>query len=169
MTHAIGFTIIQTGMTMKVNFLVIAALLICCTAQAQSLGDLQKKAMSGMDDMSEVASGSLTAALQSQLGITEDQAKGGIGSMLGLANEKLTTGEYDKLAGMIPGADKYLQSAKDLGALSQPLKNLDGLMSALDSLGIPAESVAKFAPLVSDYLGKLGGEDAKAILAKVLS
>ena len=153
---------------MKLKMLVIGTLMMSCAAQAQSLGDLQKKATSGMEDVSQVMSGSLTGALQSQLGITADQAEGGIGSMLSLASEKLTTGEYDKFAGMIPGADKYLKSAKDLGAVTEPLKNLDGLMSALGSLGIPAESVAKFAPLVSDYLGKLGGNDVKGMLAKVL-
>ena len=68
---------------------------------------------------------------------------------------------------MIPGADKYLQAAKDLGAVTGPLKNIDGANSALASLGISPESISKFVPIVTDYLGKLGGDDAVATLQKV--
>lgn len=153
---------------MKSKILLLGALMLSCTVQAQSLDDLKKKASSSLDEANQTMSGSLTSVLESQLGITEDQAEGGIGSMLSLASEKLTSGEYDQLAGMIPGADKYLKSAKDLGAVTGPLTNMAGLTSALSSLGISPETVTKFAPMVSDYLGKLGGDDIKGILAKVL-
>ncbi len=153
---------------MKLVALSLAAVMMACTVQAQSLNDLTKTASAGLDSANQAMSGSLTGALQDQLGISKDQAEGGIGSMLSLASEKLNAGEFDKFAGMIPGADKYLQSAKDLGAVTDPLKNMEGLTSALSSLGISPDTVSKFAPMVTEYLGKLGGDDMKSILGKVM-
>ena len=154
---------------MKITILIVAAVMMASTVQAQTLGDLTKQASSGLDDVNQAMSGSLTAAVQDQLGVSKDQAEGGIGSMLSLASEKLSAGEFDQIAGMIPGADKYLQSAKDLGAVSGSIKDMAGLTSALSSLGISPETVSKFAPMVTEYLGKLGGDDIKGLLAKVMA
>ena len=130
--------------------------------------------MSDMDTKDAMASlesatgGSMSSLLQGQLGLSEDQADGSIGSLLSLAGEKLSAGDFDKLAGMIPGADKYLESAKSLGAVTEPLKSLADLNQSLAALGISPETIGKFVPMVTDYLGKLGGDDAKALLAQVL-
>src|SRR5699024_5690313 len=110
--------------------------------------------------------GSLPGLLQSQLGLGQDQVAGGLGSMLGLASEKLSANEYDKLAGMIPGADQYLDTAKSLGALSEPLKNMSDLKNALGSLGMSPGEISRFVPMVTGYLGKSGGADMQSLLAK---
>ena len=144
------------------------AILFPVGVMAQSLGDL--KDLTSSDTVAkagESLGGSMSDILQSTLGIDQDQADGGIGSMLSLASEKLDAGDFDELAGMIPGAEKYMDSAKSLGAVSGPLKDLGGLNEALGSLGISPEIVEKFMPIITDYLGKLGGEDAKNLLAKV--
>ena len=151
------------------NRKIIAALvlILSITVQSQTIDNL--KDMSSSDAMkgaSDAMGGSLASLLQSQLGMSEDQASGSMGSMLTLASEKLSSGEFDQLTGMIPGADKYLQSAKDLGAVSGAVGDMDGLMSSLGALGISEESVGKFMPMVKDYLGKLGGSDIQGLLAK---
>jgi len=43
---------------------------------------------------------------------------------------------------------------------------MGGLNTALGSLGISPETVSKFVPTITDYLGKLGGDDAKNLLQK---
>jgi hypothetical protein len=43
------------------------------------------------------------------------------------------------------------------------------LTSALSSLGISPETVSKFAPMVTEYLGNLGGDDVKSLLGKVMA
>jgi len=113
-------------------------------------------------------SSSLSGLLTSQLGVTQNQAEGGIGSMLKLAQEKLVKGDYDKVAGAIPGASKYLDKAKKLGAYSGSVGNMAGLNSALGKLGIPPETANKFVPMITDYVGKIGGPKVGALLKSAL-
>ena len=120
--------------------------------------------------------GSLTSALKnplmgmltSKLGVTEAQATGGVGSYLALAQEKLAKGDFDKIASLVPGASKYIEQAKALGAVTGPLKNLAGLNGALGKLGMNAETIGQFVPLVTDYLGKAGGSGVQKALAGML-
>ena len=109
----------------------------------------------------------LMKMLTSQLGVTEDQAKGGLGSYLTLLQEKLSKGDFDKIASLVPGASGYLDTAKKLGAVTGPLSNLAGLNGALGKLGMNPETVAKFTPTVTDYLGKAGGSGVQSMLAGV--
>ena len=110
----------------------------------------------------------LMGMLTSQLGVTEQQATGGIGSYLTLAQEKLAKGDFDKIASLVPGASKYMEQAKALGAVAGPLKNLAGLNGALGKLGMQPETAAKFAPTVTDYLGKAGGSGVQSMLSGML-
>jgi Protein of unknown function VcgC/VcgE (DUF2780) len=130
-------------------------------ALAQSSMDVLKQAES-------IVSGPLTGMLESQLGVTSDQAAGGLGSLLTLASERLAAGDFDQLASLVPGASGYMETAKKLGAVTGPLSNVAGLNSALGRLGMSPETVAKFAPTVADYLGKVGGEETNRLLASVL-
>jgi len=110
----------------------------------------------------------LLGMLTGKLGVSADQAEGGIGSMLKLAQEKLTAGDFDQVAAVIPGAQKYLDKAKSLGAYSGALGNLAGLNGALSKLGIPPETAAKFLPMVTDFVGKAGGSKVGALLKSAL-
>jgi hypothetical protein len=120
------------------------------------------------DSLSSALKNPLMGALTSQLGVTEDQAKGGIGSYLTLLQEKLAKGDFDKIASLIPGASGYLDTAKKLGAVTGPLTNMKGLTGALGKLGMSADTVAKFTPMVTDYLGKAGGPTVQNLLAGAL-
>ena len=120
------------------------------------------------DSLASAVKNPLLGALTSQLGVSQDQARGGIGSFLTLLQEKLGKGDFDKITSLVPGASGYLESAKKLGAVTGPLKNLQGLNGALGKLGMNADTVAKFTPLVTDYLGKLGGPTVQTMLAGAL-
>lgn len=126
-------------------------------SQAQSLTDLA----SSMKDP-------LIAALSSKLGVTDSQAKGGMGSLLTLAKEKLGSGDFSKLTALLPQATKYMDTAKQLGAVAGPLVNKAGLDGALSKLGMNSATVKKFVPTVTDYVGKIGGDSAKNLLANAL-
>ena len=144
-------------MNRRIVLLATLALPLAAAAQAPSLGSLA----SGLKDP-------LLKALTSQLGVTEDQAKGGIGSYLTLAQEKLAKGDFDKIASLVPGASKYMETAKKLGAVTGPLKNVAGLNGSLTRLGMKSDTVAKFAPTVTNYLGTVGGDGVKQMLAGML-
>jgi hypothetical protein len=107
-------------------------------------------------------------ALSSTLGLSKNQAEGGLGSILTLAQEKLEKGDFDKVANAIPGASKYLAKAKSLGAVAGPLKNLEGLKGALGKLGINEETASKFLSSVPEIVSKTGGSDVGKLLGSVL-
>ena len=110
----------------------------------------------------------LISALTGQLNVTTDQAQGGAGSMLTLAKEKLSGMDFNALTKMIPGADTYMKTAKDLGAVTGPVGDKAGLTSSFSKLGMGSDMVGKFSGVLSDFLGKAGGEPAKNLLAGVL-
>ena len=107
-------------------------------------------------------------ALSSTLGLSKNQAEGGLGSILTLAQEKLEKGDFDKVAKAVPGASKYLAKAKSLGAVTGPLKNLAGLKGALGKLGINEETASKFLSAVPEIVSKTGGSDVGKLLSSVL-
>jgi len=109
----------------------------------------------------------LTTLLTKQLGVSESQANGGVGSMLQLAQEKLTAGEFDSITKVIPGSQKYLDSAKQLLGGGK-VGNASGLQSAFSKLGMSPDMVSKFEPVVTDYVGTLAGPQAKSLLAGAL-
>jgi hypothetical protein len=102
------------------------------------------------------------------LGISENQAAGGLGSVLTLAQEKLASGDFDKVAAAIPGASKYLDMAKSLGAVTGPIGNMTGLNSALGRLGISPATAARFVPAVTDLVSKAGGSSVGSLLTTAL-
>ena len=144
-------------MNRRIFVLATLSIPLAAAAQTPSLSSLT----SGLKDP-------LLKAVTSQLGVTEDQAKGGIGSYLTLAQEKLAKGDFDKVAALVPGASKYMESAKKLGAVTGPLKNVAGLNSSLTKLGMKSETVSKFAPTVTNYLGTAGGASVKQMLTGML-
>ena len=112
-------------------------------------------------------SDALMKLVTSQLGVTQNQVMGGVGSELTLAKEKLPSGDFNALAKAIPGSDSYMKAAKDLGAVTGPVGDKAGLQSAFQRLGMEP-GVDKFSGLLSDFAGKMGGAPAKNALAAVL-
>jgi len=110
----------------------------------------------------------LMGKLTSSLGVTQEQAEGGVGSILTLAQEKLAKGDFDKVAALIPGASGYLEKAKSLGAVAGPLVNGAGLNGALGKLGIDAATAAKFVPMVTKFVSKAGGSKLGGLLTNAL-
>lgn len=148
--------------------LLLAFLLVLPFAGAAAAGDpLNTDAL--MSTAKSAASGSLTGLLTKQLGVTQNQAEGGVGSMLKLTQEKLSAGDFDMVAQAVPGAQKYLDKAKSLGAYTGAVNNAAGLNGALTKLGIPPETSAKFMPLVTNYVSKVGGPKVGALLKSALA
>jgi hypothetical protein len=135
----------------------LLSLVMTANAAAQTLpGSLQSMA------------NPLLGKLTSSLGVTQDQAEGGVGSILTLAQEKLAKGDFDKIAALIPGASGYLEKAKSLGAVTGPLLNGAGLNGALGKLGIDAATAAKFIPQVTKFVSKAGGSKLGGLLTNAL-
>jgi hypothetical protein len=111
---------------------------------------------------------SLSDTLGKSLGLTTDQSAGAIGSYLSYAQEKLPAADYTKVAAAVPGADGYVQKAKDLGAVSGPINNVSGLDAAFGKLGISPEVASKVTPAITNYIGKAGGSTVQGLLGGIL-
>jgi len=128
-------------------------------------------ALQGCSDMPAMGSASMGSAgvveaLTSQLGVTPQQATGGVGSMLSYAKGQLSPSDFTTVSSALPGADKYMSLASEaLGVGS--ISNRAALGSAFSKLGMSPDMVGKFAPIVSDYAGKYGSSAAKNLLAGV--
>jgi uncharacterized protein VcgC/VcgE DUF2780 len=110
----------------------------------------------------------LMKMITSQLGVTNNQAMGGVGSQLTLAKEKMGSMDFNALTKAIPGSDTYMKAAKDLGAVTGPVGDKAGLQSAFQRLGMQSGMVDKFSGLLSGFAGKMGGDPVKNALAAVL-
>lgn len=119
-----------------------------------------------------------TLALLEQLralDVTPQQAMGGVGAMLGLAQSQLGGEQYAQLAGAVPGL-QLLGGAAALGALGPlgalggllgnaasqqpaqeaPVDSLDGLNQRFSALGMAPGLIGQFAPILLQFLGNQG-------------
>ena len=114
--------------------------------------------------MDSIMGKDLDSLLGKELELTGDQAKGGVGAILGLAKEKLSSADFDKISKVVPGVEKYVSKARDLGLLDKPIENKAGLDSRFTKLGIPKDKASKMVPTVTDLVGRIGGDQAKSLL-----
>ena len=138
------------------SFLALAFIVSPGCAQMQSMG------------MSSSATDTLTSLLTSQLGVTSNQAMGGVGSILSLAKERLSAMNFTTLTSLIPGADTFMQSAKSLGAVTGPVGDRAGLTAAFSRLGMGGDMVPKFTQILSDFVGKAGGQPASNLVMQAV-
>lgn len=119
----------------------------------------------------------LVKLLSSQLGISEEQAKGGTGLLLKLAKDKLGSGDFQKVAGAIPGAENMISSAPDAGgglmgmigsAIGGQAGDLAKLASGFDKLGLSPDMIQKFVPVILEFLKQGGGEEAANALQEAV-
>jgi hypothetical protein len=129
----------------------------------------------------------LVQQLVSNLGVQENQAKGGAGLILKLAQDKLGGGEFAKVASAIPGSDMLLGSAPTeesgggmmgaLGGMAAGMMgggqgaNIGSLMSlagGFSKLGMDGNMVTKFFPVILNFVQQKGGADVAGILSKAL-
>lgn len=121
-----------------------------------------------------------------ELGVKPEQAAGGVGAMLSLAKNQLSTSDYSELAKQDPGVNKLAGNGA-LGQLSQlggllgkssgvsetatnavsNVANTDQLDAAFTALGMQDGMVAKFAPVLLDYFK--GQNVSTSLLSKLSS
>ena len=123
-------------------------------------------ALSGCAGTGGSSTSDIVGALTGQLGVTPQQATGGVGSMLSYAKTQMSPADFGTVTSALPGADSYIKLAAAAlggGAIDTPA----ALGSAFSRLGMSPDMVNKFAPVVADYAGKYGSAAAKNLLAGV--
>jgi hypothetical protein len=114
----------------------------------------------------------LIKRLTKELGISSDQARGGLVALMRTAEKNLTREDFAEFVSDVPGAAKLLKEAPPPSALTSLAGGLGsllggrkspgrwaGLAASFSELGIPLDTAKKFGPIVIDYVEHHGGED----------
>lgn len=124
----------------------------------------------------------LIQQLTSQLGVSDTQAKGGVGLILDMVKSKVGGDEFSQVSSAIPEAGDLIASAPKetsvgnaLGGLvssfagkDSGLGDLAGLASGFGKLDLDSDMIGKFLPIVVDFVKSKGGDSVKNIIAGVL-
>jgi hypothetical protein len=131
-------------------------------------------AVSNTASKSDTQSSDLIGMLTSQLGVSDKQASGGVGSILSYAKDELPSNDYATLASAIPNASSLLAMAPKsndtvsaLGALAggSSASGMAALASQFSSLGLNSSMISQFVPIIMDYFKGSGSTDAMSILS----
>lgn len=148
------------------------------------VADTEKSsATSAMTDSAINMAAGLVPTLTQQLGVTETQAQGGMGSLLGMAKQSLSSDEFKQLGAGIPGMETLLAAAPALtgggkasglggmlsgaGGLASSIGGMAQLTQQFEALGLSTDMIAQFANIAVQYFSQ-GGNSTGALLEKGL-
>lgn len=116
----------------------------------------------------------LVSSLTKNLGVSNEQAMGGAGALLGLAKKTLSSSEFAKISESIPGMDSLLSAAPKAAGLTEKLGGLGGstdtasglasVAGSFSKLGLSPDMAGKFVPEILDYTKSSGGEGVMNML-----
>jgi hypothetical protein len=120
----------------------------------------------------------LVQLLTSQLGVTEEQAKGGSGLILQMAKKKLESGEFGQISSAVPEVEDLIASAPkasgisgmfgDLASSFGEAGKLASLAGGFKYLNMDSEMIGKFVPFILSFVHSKSGDTVKNILEKVI-
>jgi len=164
---------------------VLSAVLLTTPASAGWLDNVTKSEVAPVATQAKAATGladnALVGNVMSQLGLNEQQAAGGLGSLLGLGQSNLGDSDFSALSKSIPGIDSILAAAPALGGDS----GMSGLLSkagdlgssfqgaamvydSFEKLGISKEYIAPMVDIAKQYLQQQSGDGSVDLLMKGL-
>lgn len=154
------------------------------------LAEQPGKAMDGSDAVQTLAgvaenalaadSPSLVDSLVGRLGVSQEQAAGGAGSLFRFASQELGADGFQSIANAVPNMDSLLGAVPQSGALGglagaiggDSVGGLIGAASVLNNfkqLGLSPDMVGQFVPVVIEYVKNQGGAAAGNLLMGALS
>jgi hypothetical protein len=119
--------------------------------------------------------------IMQNLGVNEEQAKGGVGLIFKMAQEKLG-GDFTQVKDAVPEADDMITAAPDgngkggffkglstaFGGSAGKLAGIASLAGGFSKLGLESDMVGKFIPVILNYVQSKGGDSVKNLLGNVL-
>ncbi len=141
----------------------------------------------GSADVGKAQTSDLVGMLTSQLGVSQQQASGGAGSLLSFAKDQMSAGDFDVVSSELPDVDSLIGAAPDtgssalgslgaltsgsslLGGSSGGLGDMAGLASTFSDLGLSPDMVTQFVPVILEYAQTSGSEQAMQLLKGALT
>lgn len=127
----------------------------------------------------------LITQLTSQVGVSEQQAGGGVGALMKYAEQSLDKEQFAEISDALPELTDLLKSAPAVdeesstasqlssllgeGDTATKAKRLASLRDSLDKLGLSTDQITKFVPVVIDYAKSKGGDSIAGLLKQALS
>ncbi|PPD58088.1 DUF2780 domain-containing protein [Dehalogenimonas etheniformans] len=117
--------------------------------------------------------------LTTKLGVSESQAKGGVGLLFKQAKERLTASDFSKVSASVPGVDSLIKAApsstsnsgvfgKIFSAFSGNKGGVLELAGGFSKLGLNSSMISKFIPIILAFVQSKGGDGVKGLLEKAL-
>ncbi|GIU29815.1 DUF2780 domain-containing protein [Shewanella schlegeliana] len=166
---------------MTATLLTMTALLSMPT-NAGILDQLSQAAEPTKEQSQQTQSSDLVGTVMSQLGLSQTQAEGGLGSLLSLAQSSLGSSEFSSIADSIPGIDGLLDAVPKLdndsgmsgllskaGGLGESLQGGAMVYDAFEQLGISKELAAPMIDIVKGYLDTNGSAGTSELLMQGLN
>ena len=91
-------------------------------------------------------------------GLTPQQAAGGAGALLGLAQTSLPAEQFSSLSTGVGGADKYINQARNMTGETAPITGMPQVQGMFTKLGISPEQGAGLAKNFSSFVGSKVGD-----------
>jgi hypothetical protein len=135
----------------------------------------------GVTGIARAQTSDLIGMLTSQLGVSEQQASGGSGSLLSFAKDQMSSTDFDVVSGALPDIDGLIGAAPDggssvlesgsslLGGSSSSLGDIAGVTSTFSDLGMSPDMASQFVPVVLEYAQSAGSEQAMQLLQGALT
>ena len=151
-------------------------------------------AVLGAAEIGRAQTSDLVGSLTSQLGVSEQQATGGAGSLLGFAKGQMGGTDFDVVSSALPDVDGLIGAAPDagsgvlgsagsmlggssgsggssglgglsgLGGSSGGLGDVAGVASSFSDLGMSPDMVSQFVPVILEHAQSAGSEQAMQLL-----
>ncbi|MGZ9899822.1 DUF2780 domain-containing protein [Shewanella gaetbuli] len=128
-----------------------------------------------------LADNALVGNVMSQLGLSEAQAAGGLGSLLSLAQSNLGSSDFSSLSDSIPGTDALLAAVPSLagdsgmsgllskaGDMGSSFQGAAMVYDSFEALGISKEYVEPMVGIAKQYLQQQSGDGTVDLLMKGL-
>ena len=128
------------------------------------------------------AMSSLTGLVTAQLGVTEQQAQGGLGTLFSVAQSTLDGADFQQLSQHVPEMASLLGAAPEVSEKAQGISSLvaeagkygDALKSGNEAyaqfktLGLDAAQIPQYIEVTNQFLKKQGGTDIASLFSKGL-
>ncbi|MBR9728734.1 DUF2780 domain-containing protein [Shewanella intestini] len=124
----------------------------------------------------------LVGNVMSQLGLDQNQAQGGLGTLLSVAKDNLSGSDFSQLSNSIPGADSLLSAVPALagdsgmtgllskaGDLGASMQGSAMVYDAFEKLGISKQLVGPMINIAKSYLDENGSQDTAGLLMQGVS
>jgi hypothetical protein len=122
-------------------------------------------------------------SITENLGVTPEQAKGGLGSLMSYVKSSGSSEQFSALSSAIPGLKQVLSAAPSVSAnqdgvagllnkaaeYNQTLKSINTVKQQFEALGLSPQMIASFIQQAKSYLDTPQGQQAKKLLTESLS